>query len=280
MHTIKTLKEKITSTIYPNGKGAINAADHQAMLLELVDILSTPSGDPMHRNYEVVGAIYNETNGPIVRTDSYGNLISHQSGCWYLEGVGDLSNADMRAIYEAGKWWISSDNKGFGGNGSVKTNLPSLSYTQVYYKNAYEFMQAFNNNPSLQAIDLRTQQEPLADDKFNRVTIKSMDFLCQGSTKIKRIYGTIDASLAQTSNSCWIHTPGLEEVRLYGIKTDVKLPLSKDISKASILYMINNETASSAINITLHSDAYARLSADADIVSSLANHPKVSLAKA
>ena len=37
MADIKTLKDKITSTIYPNGKGAINAADHQKMLLDMAD---------------------------------------------------------------------------------------------------------------------------------------------------------------------------------------------------------------------------------------------------
>ena len=37
MADIKKIKDKITSTIYPNGKGAINANDHQAMLLEMAD---------------------------------------------------------------------------------------------------------------------------------------------------------------------------------------------------------------------------------------------------
>ena len=37
MADIKKIKDKITSTIYPNGKGAINATDHQAMLLEMAD---------------------------------------------------------------------------------------------------------------------------------------------------------------------------------------------------------------------------------------------------
>lgn len=34
-----TLKDKIRSTIYPNGKGAINALEHQSMLLEMADVL-------------------------------------------------------------------------------------------------------------------------------------------------------------------------------------------------------------------------------------------------
>ena len=34
---LNKLKDKIKSTIYPNGKGAINASDHQAMLLDMAD---------------------------------------------------------------------------------------------------------------------------------------------------------------------------------------------------------------------------------------------------
>lgn len=37
MADTNTLKDKIRSTIYPNGKGAINAADHQALLLDMAD---------------------------------------------------------------------------------------------------------------------------------------------------------------------------------------------------------------------------------------------------
>ena len=37
MADINKLKDKIKSTIYPNGKGAINASDHQAMLLDMAD---------------------------------------------------------------------------------------------------------------------------------------------------------------------------------------------------------------------------------------------------
>ena len=47
-----------------------------------------------------------------------------------------------------------------------------------------------------------------------------------------------------------------------------------------ILYMIQNESATSAITITLHADAYARAMANADILAALQAHPNVSLASA
>ena len=37
MADINKLKEKVKRTIYPNGRGANNATDHQAMLLDMVD---------------------------------------------------------------------------------------------------------------------------------------------------------------------------------------------------------------------------------------------------
>ena len=45
MADIQTLKGKIISTIYPNGKGAINAADHQALLLDVADTIADVQGD-------------------------------------------------------------------------------------------------------------------------------------------------------------------------------------------------------------------------------------------
>lgn len=51
------------------------------------------------------------------------------------------------------------------------------------------------------------------------------------------------------------------------------------LSKESLLYLINNEAATSAITIKLASYAYERLATDADIVAALANHPNISISK-
>jgi hypothetical protein len=51
------------------------------------------------------------------------------------------------------------------------------------------------------------------------------------------------------------------------------------LSKESLLYLINNEAATSAITIKLAAYAYTRWAEDEDIVAALANHPNISLAK-
>ena len=52
------------------------------------------------------------------------------------------------------------------------------------------------------------------------------------------------------------------------------------LSKESLLYLINNEAATSAITITLAPYAYERLANDADVVEALTNHPNITLASA
>ena len=64
------------------------------------------------------------------------------------------------------------------------------------------------------------------------------------------------------------------------INRSIDLNQGTMLSSKSILYMINNEAATSAITITLHADAYARAMANADIVTALEAHPNVSLASA
>ena len=64
------------------------------------------------------------------------------------------------------------------------------------------------------------------------------------------------------------------------VKASISLSASAILSKESLLYIINNEAATSAITITLKNSAYTRLSEDADIVAALANHPNISLASA
>lgn len=44
MIDITTLKDEIKNTIYPNGKGSINASEHQQLLLNMADAISEIKG--------------------------------------------------------------------------------------------------------------------------------------------------------------------------------------------------------------------------------------------
>jgi hypothetical protein len=72
----------------------------------------------------------------------------------------------------------------------------------------------------------------------------------------------------------------LQFVNIYKLKYNLSLATNSRINKESILYMIQNATPSSAITITLHPDAYARLVDDADIVAALEAQPLITLVSA
>ena len=58
-----------------------------------------------------------------------------------------------------------------------------------------------------------------------------------------------------------------------------QLNFSALLSKESLLYLINNEAATSAITIKLAPYAYTRLAEDADVVAALAAHPNISISQ-
>ena len=75
-------------------------------------------------------------------------------------------------------------------------------------------------------------------------------------------------------SSCY----SLTYANLKGVTLAVPLNNATKLSKDSLLYIINNEAATSAITITLAAYAYTRLAEDAEVVAALANHPNISLA--
>jgi hypothetical protein len=68
-------------------------------------------------------------------------------------------------------------------------------------------------------------------------------------------------------------------LNLKNAKLAYQLIYSALLSKESLLYLINNEAATSAVIIKLKAYAYTRLANDPDIVAALANHPKISIAQ-
>ena len=81
-------------------------------------------------------------------------------------------------------------------------------------------------------------------------------------------------------NSMLQRCTNLLSVKVKNLNVNIIIKDSPYLDKASTLYMIENATPTSAITITLHPEAYARLADDTDIVSALEAQPLVSLVSA
>ena len=89
----------------------------------------------------------------------------------------------------------------------------------------------------------------------------------------------LDTSNVTTITNMFYYCYSLTRLNLKNAKLAYQLNNSALLSKESLLYLINNSAATSAITIKLATYAYTRLSTDADIVAALAAHPNISIAK-
>jgi surface protein len=89
----------------------------------------------------------------------------------------------------------------------------------------------------------------------------------------------LDTSSVTNMGSMFNGCSSLTHANLKNAKLAYQLNNSALLSKESLLYLINNEAATSAITIKLAAYAYERLANDADIVAALANHPNISISQ-
>ena len=264
-------QDALTLTIKDNGN--IVLGNIQGQSLEFMP--ATPSGDPMHYAYEAAGAVWNGTGADIVKTGEFtGEDIIHKSGHWYYNELGDISNDQMRAIYVVG-------NRLLAGNASsmayayqpIRTNL----FTNKYNQGSWLRVDLYSI-----AINFSGETFRLCEGGRNNLLYAGrVDRSFSRATELKKILGNIILPSNYTDyTDFFTHCFKLEYVRLKSVANNLSMSNSSYLQESSILYMIQNEAATSAITITLHADAYARAMANADIVAALQAHPNVSLASA
>lgn len=89
----------------------------------------------------------------------------------------------------------------------------------------------------------------------------------------------LDTSSVTNMSSMFYNCSSLTHINLKSVKLAYQLNHSALLSKESLLYLINNEAATSAITIKIRSYAYERLATDPDIVAALAAHPNISISR-
>ena len=110
----------------------------------------------------------------------------------------------------------------------------------------------------------------------NVTNMNTMFGYCNSLIAIPQLDTQKVTSMSSTFSNCY----SLIIVNLKNVTKAYQLNTSALLSKESLLYLIDNEIATSAITITLANYAYTRLAEDADVVAALANHPNITLASA
>lgn len=285
-------QDALTLTVKDNGNIVI--ANIQGQSKEFMP--ATPSGDPMHWAYVAAGAEYNDTGADIVKDAPWADMLDdnpeddgtkygyeykkvlHKAGCWYLNGVGDLSNNDMVQVYNHTNNFVrfAMDNLTSVYYGiPARTNI--ISNKSIWYTvKEGIYMRDILNTSKMEVVNFNEYSE-----RTHPVTPGN----CVGSfancESLRFIINThFNIEKAHSLNSTFSGARNLIGVFLQKINKDISFKDCSKLSKKSIIYMIQNEAAASAITITLHPDAYARATADADILAALEQHTNISLASA
>lgn len=237
-------------------------------------IANTPSGDPLHYLYELVGGVYNGTGKDIVVSDSIVGNLTHKAGCWWCSGLGDLTNDDMRKVYA------------FGCNimNNVYTNVRRCYNYSSWRTTCTDSQNRYNEGYLVKSgFDISFMfcfSKKIEIIKFTnlRIPLKNMDYAFYDCPHLTHIYSMLDMTYCTSITLPFKGCSKLTSVKIKNLKSNIEFKDCEFLSIESIIYMIENAT-DATITITLHPEAYERAIADTGVQTALANKTNVSLAK-
>lgn len=191
--------------------------------------------------------------------------VIHRKGYYYLNGLGDITENELAIIYR---------------------NTYNGIHSFAYYRNTARIIN-ISGTPSFVASGL--SHNGLFANCSNSEIIYSPNFYVGGEsshsmfiacTKLRYIYiPSFSITTADLTNA-FVSCGRLSLILIKGLKTNISFVYSPNISRKSIMYIVTNAAPTTAITITLHPDAYARLENDSDIVEALGKQPLVTLGSA
>lgn len=225
-----------------------------------------------------IGATFNDTDETINHTTSWGEVVPNPPGYFYFIGVGDLSYKEMLDTYNC-------NAEGNQGNGAYMVTAENNTKKVRVVKPLRQIM----NSTYLDRFAMDGKYIENIILHWNYTMIASTSAI-QSFSNCYRLRTVISSNIQKFITLTTNHPHStlnmfglcysLKTVYLAKLNYSIQFSDSSRLSNESILYMIQNEAATSAITITLHPDAYARATADADIIAALEQHTNISLASA
>lgn len=223
--------------------------------------------------------IYDTTSGTL--RDLYisaGAKYNETTGFYELNGLTDITEKEMRVIYEkTWGWWIGLPNLNGFGDSSARTNIPCPDYKRSYYQSNVNLSSSFATTGNLDNLEVLNFIPTQYSKAFSvKLSMRSMNWMCQGNAKPLTIMGTFDVGGVPDNNSLNIGG-NIKTINIKNLSKNIKFYGSKVLSKESVLYMINNSEATTAITISLNKAVYDVMKDDADIIAALAEKTNITL---
>ena len=192
--------------------------------------------------------------------------VLHLPGHWYLNGLGDITRKEIALIYE--NCHIVKDLARL--RTLQTTNIRtffSLKNSNWYAPFNTSTLQGFYYSKAIEAVHILSGI-PLYNTAYPFDRAPSIDGE-YGFTKNLVLKYLPQHRITETNVQTYKSATKLRVVPVVANKVSLYFSDIIQVSKNSILYVINNAAPTTPITITLHSNRYAQLAEDADIVSAL-----------
>lgn len=220
--------------------------------------------------------IYDTTSGTL--RDLYisaGAKYNERTGFYELNGLTDITEEQMRVIYEkTWGWWLHLPSLNGFGSALPRTNIPCPDYRIIRYASNISLRAIFIRSSdvnNLEVVNLRALYTPTSLDE---IKIVDFNWAFQSARRLREVQGIINVEMAGSN----LNIGGnIETINIKGLKGSIKFFDSQRLSKESVLYMINNSEATTAITIGLNKAVYDVMKDDADIIAALAEKTNITL---
>lgn len=220
--------------------------------------------------------IYDTTSGTL--RDLYisaGAKYNEATGYYELNGLTDITEEQMRVIYEkTWGWWLHLPSLNGFGSALPRTNIPCPDYKIIAYASKISIHSIFavsGNDDNLEVVNLRALYTPTI---FDEIKIVDFNWAFQEDKNLREVQGIINVKEARSD----LNIGGnIETINIKGLKVNIRFYNSQRLSKESVLYMINNSEATKAITIGLNKAVYDVMKDDADIIAALAEKTNITL---
>lgn len=191
--------------------------------------------------------------------------VLHLPGHWYLNGLGDITNKEIAVIYE--NYDLAKELLIYRSVliAKIRTFFPLKSSWYSQYNTSE--LKGFTRANVIEVV-LILNDIPLYNTSYPTDRAPSIHDNSGFNDNIVAKY-LPQHRILKTNGNTYKNSTKLRVVPIVNIKTSLLLNDIIQLSKNSILYIINNAAPTTPITITLHADRYAQLSDDADIVAAL-----------
>lgn len=221
VNEIKTAQDELTTSIN-----------------NLTTVLNTQQGN--RALYVAAGAVYNE-----------------KTGFYELNGLTDITEKQMRAIYN--NIGISRQNDCVNSyrGAIIRTNIPWAAAMGGFI-DSFDTRAICVDNSFIEVFAFRFKDSEV-------VYPTGLQYAFRNMVKLKKIIGIINCINIKNSNSrlsftdTFSNCPILENVLISSLPLDISFKDSPLLSLESLRYLINNAANTSPITVTVHADVYAKI---------------------